>query len=224
MNHWAKHFENYDLFMNNFSAYRNTILYHVQQQKNNHHVLDDGCGTGNLILELLNEGHKVSAIDSESATVNIVKTKCSEYFSRLSMQSMDGCNLQFNENSFDGISSMFVIPFVENSQKYISEMFRVLKPNGNVVISAWTPQSDILQHLVERMESEFKDTKILPHYAERWADFLETSRINTVAVKSSYNTLNLQSDLQTAGFVNISLNTDNPYENYAYFITCQKPK
>jgi len=47
----------------------------------------------------------------------------------------NGENLPFNENSFDFITSYSVIPYVENIDKFLNEMYRVSKNNAIAVIS-----------------------------------------------------------------------------------------
>ncbi|MGV8161895.1 MAG: class I SAM-dependent methyltransferase [Candidatus Nanoarchaeia archaeon] len=223
MNQWEKHFANYDLFMNNFSAYKKTLVYHQKQHKDNKRVLDDGCGTGNLSLRLLRENHEVVAIDFESSAISKVMKKCGKYSSLLVAESMNGSNLSLQDDYVDGVSSMFVIPFVEDNEGYVSEMFRVLRPGGLAVLSAWMPKPDILEHLVQSMEEEFFQTRILPVYKQKWEKFLETSRANAISVKKSYDSINLEEDLHNAGFVNVSREQNNPYGTYAIFITCRKP-
>ena len=222
-NHWARHFQNYDRFMNNFSQYQETIKFHVLKHKYSKNILDDGCGTGNLTLALLKNGKKVYAIDYEPAAIKIVRDKCIDYKKNLKLKTMNGQFLNYPDKTFDGVSSMFVIPFVEDNLKYVSEIFRVLKSDGIAVISAWIPREDRHIKIVKSMEEEFKFKKVLPKYQKEWEEFLETSKTNTKTVNSSYNTLNLKPTLEKVGFINIKLNKKTPYGEYAHFFTCQKP-
>jgi ubiquinone/menaquinone biosynthesis C-methylase UbiE len=225
MIHWKDHFQNYDFFMNSFSAYRKTLIFHHIELEDKHYILDDGCGTGNLTLHLLTDKHKVSAIDPDPDSIAKTRTKCASYFHKnLDIQQMDGQNLKFDNNTFDGISSMFVIPFAEDTAKYISEMYRVTKPGGKIVITAWPPNADRSEYIVNAMESEFLKTGLLPSHQTEWNDFLATSKINTEYVSSSKNTLILPSALKDAGFAKIKIHEQTPYENHALFITCNKPR
>jgi len=223
MTHWGRHFESYDLFMNSFSKYQKTIKFHILHHQKSKIILDNGCGTGNLTLALLLKKHRVIAIDPEPKILDVVKIKCKDNASNLKLENMDGQNLKYPNNTFDGASSMFVIPFVKANKKYLSEIFRVLKPGGKAVISAWAPKKDIMTRITKDMEREFKNKKILPKYGDNWKEFLKTSKINSKNVILSYNTINLESDIKEIGFIRINKYLKNPYKNYALFITCRKP-
>ena len=47
----------------------------------------------------------------------------------------DGYNIPFPDNHFDGVLSTQVLEHVNNDVRIISEIFRVLKPNGKVIIT-----------------------------------------------------------------------------------------
>jgi ubiquinone/menaquinone biosynthesis C-methylase UbiE len=210
--------------MNGFSAYRKTLNFHVEQLKDSHNVLDDGCGTGNLTLRLMLAKHKVSAIDPNPEAIAQTLAKCVPYtLNNVDIQPMDGENLTYQDNTFDGISSMFVVPFTNNTQKYISEMYRVAKPGGKIVISAWPPKQDEVSLITLNMFGEFRETGLLPRFQTEWEYFLRTSKINMHIVKSKDENMCLQDILKTTGFTKIHSHDNNPYENYATFITCSKP-
>jgi ubiquinone/menaquinone biosynthesis C-methylase UbiE len=228
MINWKDHSQNYDFFMNSFTAHRLTLNFHHIALRHQNYILDDGCGTGNLTLSLLNDKHKVSAIDIDHEAIEKTRAKCAAFYHKnLDIQQMDGQNLKFPENTFDGISSMFVLQFVDNAEKYISEMFRVAKPGGKIVISALYQRQDIIRNIEKIMESEFKRTGILPKHQTEWINFLTTSKMNTSGIdiyESSKNIQLLHYNLQDAGFTNIKKIEKNPYGNYASFYTCSKPE
>jgi len=47
-------------------------------------------------------------------------------------------NLPFSDNFFDGVFNIFVIEHLKTSIPFLKEIFRVLKPNGSLVISTDT--------------------------------------------------------------------------------------
>jgi ubiquinone/menaquinone biosynthesis C-methylase UbiE len=61
----------------------------------------------------LTEGYKVIAIDSEKKSINFVKIKCKVFKNKFKVRKMNGQKLSYGDNFFDGVSSIFVIPFVE---------------------------------------------------------------------------------------------------------------
>jgi len=127
---WEHHFKYYDLFQNNSDRYRQTIDYHLKELEGFPAILDTGAGTGNLTLELLRRGHKVTAIDSHDGALDILRKKCKKYGSNLKVYNMDVERLNLNPESFDGISSMFVIPFVKNNRNYFSKEMRKQSHNN----------------------------------------------------------------------------------------------
>lgn len=223
MEHWAKHFRHYDFFMNEFSAYKDTVNLHVSELKNAKHILDDGCGTGNLSFKLLKAGHKVSAIDPSVSAISITKAKCLHYSSNLDARIMDGEHLLYEKNTFDGISSVFVIPFVKDQKKYISEMFRVANPGCKIVISTWSNEKSLVFDIMQTMVEEYKEKGILPKHNDEWLEFIETTKINKQTLDLRQETEPLYSALANAGFSVIKQHSMNPYGTSALFITCQKP-
>ena len=125
-NLWEHHFKFYDLFQNNRDAYNSMKNFHLGQLKNCKNILDTGCGSGNLTLELLKRDHSVTAVDFNEFALEILKKKCVGY-NNLKIMQMDVQELNFEKESFDGVSSMIVVPFVKNNKKYFFKVYNVLK-------------------------------------------------------------------------------------------------
>src|SRR5690606_6783902 len=77
--------------------------------------------------------------------------------------------LPFADNSFDLVCAFDIIEHVENDQKAVEEMLRVLKPGGSICVtvpafmSLWTKHDDINLHFrryrKEGLESLFNKAK-----------------------------------------------------------------
>ncbi len=96
------------------------------------HFLDVGCGTGNFSRKLTDKGHQVTGIDISNNMLDIARNKVPE----ASFYEMDVYDLKFEDNTFDNVISMAAFEFIEYPDKAITELMRVVKPGGTVIIGA----------------------------------------------------------------------------------------
>jgi demethylmenaquinone methyltransferase/2-methoxy-6-polyprenyl-1,4-benzoquinol methylase len=97
----------------------------------NAHVLDVGCGTGDLSLELFeNTAAQVTGIDFCAPMLNLAKAKAPQ----VQFIEGDALRLPFAEASFDGLTIGFALRNLASVERGLSELARVLKPNGTVAI------------------------------------------------------------------------------------------
>jgi ubiquinone/menaquinone biosynthesis C-methylase UbiE len=91
-------------------------------------VLDIGCGTGRDVQTLLREGFEVTGIDVSSEMIKIAKKENPDAL----LQIMEASNLQFPNNSFDGIISLYTLEHLNPKlfTKALKEIKRVLRNNG----------------------------------------------------------------------------------------------
>lgn len=100
-------------------------------------MLDVASGTGDLAIAALKlNPQKVIGIDisTEMLNVGIKKIKRKGYQNLIELKKGDSENLEFHDNTFDGITAAFGVRNFENLNKGLSEMYRVLKPKGKIVI------------------------------------------------------------------------------------------
>jgi demethylmenaquinone methyltransferase/2-methoxy-6-polyprenyl-1,4-benzoquinol methylase len=100
-------------------------------------ILDVAAGTGDLAIAALKlNPQKVIGIDisEEMLNVGIKKLKRKGYQNIIELKIGDSENLEFNDNTFDGITAAFGVRNFENLDKGLSEMYRVLKPKGKIDI------------------------------------------------------------------------------------------
>ena len=94
-------------------------------------VLDVGCGTGDLSIELFeNMAAEVTGIDFCGPMLKLAKTKAPE----LQFIEGDALRLPFAEASFDGLTIGFALRNLADVDRGLRELLRVLKPNGHVAI------------------------------------------------------------------------------------------
>ncbi len=100
-------------------------------------LLDVASGTGDLAITALRlNPQKVIGIDISEEMLRFGKEKIKKkgLDHLIFLQKGDSENIEFQDNYFDGVSVAFGVRNFENLNKGLSEMFRVLKPNGKVAI------------------------------------------------------------------------------------------
>lgn len=113
----------------------------VRRANVNHstHVLDVCCGTGDLSLAFANAGARVVASDFVASMVARGEAKRrNRKTGSLSFLLADTLELPFADATFDVVSVAFGIRNVEDLDRGLREMRRVLKPGGRLVILEFT--------------------------------------------------------------------------------------
>jgi demethylmenaquinone methyltransferase/2-methoxy-6-polyprenyl-1,4-benzoquinol methylase len=97
-------------------------------------ILDVATGTADLaIAETKLNPDKIIGVDISEKMLDVGREKTKKY-PNIELQLADGENLPFAENTFDAVSISFGIRNFENAIAGLSEMRRVLKPNGKVFV------------------------------------------------------------------------------------------
>ncbi len=89
-------------------------------------LLDIGAGRGNALVGFVRNGFIVRGVDKEVAVFPDDIKECD----------LEKDNLPFNDNTFDYVYSKSVIGHIFNTQHFVQEIYRVLKPGGVVVCLA----------------------------------------------------------------------------------------
>lgn len=100
-----------------------------------HDVLELGCGTGELLADMIDEGYNCYAIDQSQEMVN---TACSTLQTRhlsepTKVRKGDAQELPFDSALFDNVVSVFPSEYILNS-KTLSQIERVLRPGGRLIV------------------------------------------------------------------------------------------
>ena len=102
-------------------------------------ILDIACGTGDLTIDIAKaagSGSIVTGSDISEGMMSFVMSKAAHegVSERIKLEVADGCNLQWEEGSFDRVTCAFGIRNFEDKSKGLQEFQRVLKPGGKLVI------------------------------------------------------------------------------------------
>jgi len=192
-------------FMNRLLTFRIDILWRrkaVGLVKNYPHeqILDIATGTGDFAIELSKlSGARVTAIDIAEKMLEIGRKKVHQkgLSARIEMLEADCENLPFPENTFDIASSAFGVRNFENLQKGLTEMLRVLKPGGRVLIlEASEPANMPFKKLYKTYMS-----KICPAIGGAFSENKAYDYLNR-SVAAFPSGKNFESELVKAGFTN----------------------
>jgi SAM-dependent methyltransferase len=106
-------------------------------------LLDVAAGHGNVAICAAHRGAEVAAIDITPQMVELGRARCAEEGVAVKFFEGDAEDLPFVTGSFDRASSSFGAMFAPRPDRAASELFRVVRPNGLVGLTAWTPDSFI---------------------------------------------------------------------------------
>ena len=100
-------------------------------------ILEIGVGTG-LTLPYFPKDSRVIGVDLSEEML----AKAREKVARMGLNqvveliAMDACALSFPDQHFDAVTAQFVITLVPDPEKALTEMARVLRPGGEIIISS----------------------------------------------------------------------------------------
>jgi SAM-dependent methyltransferase len=133
MSHQAsyKHDEDYARFLSNWDArfyakYADTL----RPGRAGGRILDVGCGVGQVIARLSEEGYESYGVDVSEPNIERarqISPRCRLY---------DGHRLPFPDREFMSVGALNVLEHVDEPEDFICELVRVVEPGGRVVLSS----------------------------------------------------------------------------------------
>lgn len=109
--------------------------------KKNQKVIDIGCGDGRNILSIVDITINITGIDIDPKAVKDTKKNLTEY-PDIRIILGDVTRLPFNDKIFDTvIFSMTLVNLNNQKEKALSEMKRILKDNGQMIISVYSEKA-----------------------------------------------------------------------------------
>jgi demethylmenaquinone methyltransferase/2-methoxy-6-polyprenyl-1,4-benzoquinol methylase len=100
-------------------------------------ILDVATGTGDFAIQALSlKPTKITGIDISEGMLAVGRKKIAEkkLEQYVELRSGDSENIPFQENNFDAVTVAFGVRNFENLDKGLSEIYRVIRPGGMVVV------------------------------------------------------------------------------------------
>jgi len=114
-------------------------------------VLDLGCGTGHYALWFARRGAQVTGIDLSAEMLSIARAEAAATGLAIELREGDiRKRLPFDDCAFDLIFSATALHYIEDLAELFHEAYRVLRENGNLLISALHPASTGLFPTIEQ--------------------------------------------------------------------------
>lgn len=112
--------------------FNNFILKNAKLSKSSK-VADFCCGSGNSIELLKNRVKEIVGIDASKEMIKI----CKEKFGRnknVKLKLVDVTKTGLKSNYFDAVITRMSLHHIKDKEKVMNEIYRVLKPNGRVIV------------------------------------------------------------------------------------------
>ena len=106
----------------------------------NHSILEVGCGIGNIVHELAEQGYDIIGRDISREAIAYGRKK----YPDIKIEVQPAEELKFEDKSFDIVLSFDLFEHVVQIDRHISEVFRVLRPGGFYMFQTPNKYSNII--------------------------------------------------------------------------------
>lgn len=118
------------------------------QVKKGHRILDLGCGTATLTL-LIKQAHpeaQVTGLDGDPKALEIAREKVARSGLTIPLDEGMAFDLPYPDNSFDRVFSGLLFHHLtrEDKERSLKEVYRVLRPGGQLHVADWGKASNAL--------------------------------------------------------------------------------
>lgn len=128
---------NHILSLNIDKSWRRKAVKEIADTAEPLNILDEACGTCDFTIEIAKaatKGSKITGIDLSEGMIKIGREKCAKAGIEADLQTGDCEAMPYESETFDRIGVAFGVRNFENLPKGLTEMHRVLKNGGKLVI------------------------------------------------------------------------------------------
>lgn len=99
-------------------------------------ILDFGCGTGDITLEIARKTLKVYGIDYSEGMINAaIQKKEERNCKNVDFLKTDLFDISFQNNSFDVVTAFNVLHYISDKKRNYNKVYELLKPQGLFISS-----------------------------------------------------------------------------------------
>jgi demethylmenaquinone methyltransferase/2-methoxy-6-polyprenyl-1,4-benzoquinol methylase len=170
-------------------------------ENNPKQLLDIATGTGDLAIMMASlNPDKITGLDISAGMLEVGKQKIAKanLSDKIEMLVGDSENMPFNDNTFDAITVSFGVRNFANLNKGLTEISRVLKPDGKLVIletsvptkfpykQGYHFHSSVILPLIGKLFS--KDKVAYSYLSESANSFPYGEKFNNILLKNGFTT------------------------------------
>ena len=116
-----------------FQEGRQSVIKNLNAQRDEK-ILEVGVGTG-LALPMYPRHCQIVGIDFSEGMLDQAKQRTAEYrMDHVQLHRMDAGAMEFTDDSFDTVVAAYVVTAVPDYRKVVSEMIRVCRPGGRIIM------------------------------------------------------------------------------------------
>jgi len=108
-------------------------------------LLDVACGSGNQSIPAAQAGAIVTGVDIAPNLLEQARARSASEGLSIQFDEGDAEKLPYDDAAFDVVVSMFGAMFAPRPELVASELVRVCRPGGKIVMANWTPEGFIGQ-------------------------------------------------------------------------------
>jgi len=134
-------------------TWRKRALKQIVNRDDDQEILDLACGTGDFSIDIAQHSHpdtKITGLDLSEGMLEVMKDKVHRMGldDRIITYQGNCEKMSFSSDSFDRVTIGFGIRNFENREQALSEILRVLKPGGRmVIIELSVPEIPVIKQL-----------------------------------------------------------------------------
>ncbi|MCD4785774.1 MAG: class I SAM-dependent methyltransferase [Candidatus Eremiobacteraeota bacterium] len=118
-------------------------------------LLEVGCGTGHWTEFFLSKGFQTTGLDISDEMLRVARSK--EMKSAHFIQG-DAHKLPFEDETFDICAAITLLEFVDDPRKVISQMYRVTRPGGRIIMGVLNKYSIVgIRRMLKPGKTIFSD-------------------------------------------------------------------
>lgn len=162
-----------------FSYFKRVLDHEQAIARAKHQLLDVGCGGGLLAEEFARVGLEVSGIDPAPETIETARAHASASGLSIEYQIGSGEHLPFPEGAFDHVACCDVLEHVDDVDRVISEIARVLKPGGLFFYDT-VNRTFISKIAIIKVMQEWPSTAFAAPNSHVWERFIKPAELVTL--------------------------------------------
>jgi SAM-dependent methyltransferase len=124
-------------------------------------ALDVGCGTGAVAGRLAQLGYEVTGVDPSEGMLEIMRARAPE----VEAVNASGTSLPFQDDRFDLVLTVAALHHIADRadvRRTLTEMVRVCKPSGAILVWDHNPRNPYWSSLMARVPQDTGDERLIP--------------------------------------------------------------